>query len=108
MTVRPYLILLITKSPTSKRHRNGGAFLFYGHLLLVKNILMEQRNELLKLGAKVKDARESLGLSQAMFAQKCGLSKTYVGMLERGERNPSYLTLSQIAHKINISIKDLI
>lgn len=69
---------------------------------------MEQRNELLKLGAKVKDARESLGLSQAMFAQKCGLSKTYVGMLERGERNPSYLTLLQIARSYNIPIQKLV
>lgn len=57
---------------------------------------MENRDELKKLGAVIKAEREKLNLSQEEFAKKCGLTKNYIGMLERGERNPSYLTLLQI------------
>lgn len=57
---------------------------------------------------KIKSVRESMNLTQEQFAQKCGMSKNYIGMLERGERNPSYLTLQQIAAKIVIDIHKLI
>lgn len=69
---------------------------------------MEQRKELLTLGAKLKAVRESLGLSQEQFAHKCALTKNYIGMLERGERNPSYLTLLQVARGLDISINKLL
>lgn len=69
---------------------------------------MEDRNELVALGSRVKQIRENLNLSQREFADKCGLSKTYIGMLERGERNPSYLTLLQIAKCFGITLEKLI
>ena len=69
---------------------------------------MEERKDLIKLGNTIKNVRESMKLTQEQFAKKCGLSKTYIGMLERGERNPSYLTLQQIASKIVIDIHKLI
>lgn len=69
---------------------------------------MEDRKELKELGARIKRHREAMELSQEEFAQKCGLSKNYIGMLERGERNPSYLTLVQIAKRSNIFIVELV
>ena len=69
---------------------------------------MTERKNLLDLGMKIKSVRESMNLTQEQFAQKCGMSKNYIGMLERGERNPSYLTLQQIASKIVIDIHKLI
>lgn len=69
---------------------------------------MTERKDLIKLGMKIKSVRESMNLTQEQFAQKCGMSKNYIGMLERGERNPSYLTLQQIAAKIVIDIHKLI
>lgn len=69
---------------------------------------MEERKDLLKLGNTIKNMRESMNLTQEQFAKRCGLSKTYIGMLERGERNPSYLTLLQIASRIEITLNKLI
>jgi transcriptional regulator with XRE-family HTH domain len=69
---------------------------------------MTERKDLIDLGMKIKSVRESMNLTQEQFAQKCGMSKNYIGMLERGERNPSYLTLVQIASKININLQKLI
>lgn len=69
---------------------------------------MTERKDLIDLGMKIKSVRESMNLTQEQFAQKCGMSKNYIGMLERGERNPSYLTLVQIASKIEINLQKLI
>ena len=69
---------------------------------------MTERKDLIDLGMKIKSVRESMNLTQEQFAQKCGMSKNYIGMLERGERNPSYLTLVKIASKIEINLQKLI
>lgn len=41
------------------------------------------------LGRQIKKQRENLGLSQEKLAEKCGLDRTYISLLERGKRNPS-------------------
>ncbi len=69
---------------------------------------MEERDELKQLGNRLKTKREQLQLTQEEFANRCKLTKNYIGMLERGERNPSYLTLLQIAHNLKVSLKELI
>mgnify|MGYP002520686058 FL=1 len=69
---------------------------------------MEERDELKQLGNRLKTKREQLHLTQEEFAAKCKLTKNYIGMLERGERNPSYLTLLQIARNLKVSLKELI
>ncbi len=69
---------------------------------------MEERDELKQLGNRLKTKREQLQLTQEEFAAKCKLTKNYIGMLERGERNPSYLTLLQIARSLKVSLKELI
>ncbi len=69
---------------------------------------MEERDELKQLGNCLKTKREQLQLTQEEFAAKCKLTKNYIGMLERGERNPSYLTLLQIARNLKVSLKELI
>ena len=66
------------------------------------------KSRLKELGNKVRILRTSLGLTQAEFSTKVGVNKNYIGMLERGERNPSYLMLVKISNNIPIPLKDLI
>lgn len=58
-------------------------------------------------GARIKQLRQNLNLTQEQFAQKCGLHKNYIGMIERGERNPSLINIEILAKGLDISISDL-
>lgn len=53
------------------------------------------------VGCRVRDLREALGLSQEALADKAGLHRTYVGSLERGQRNVSVLNLYALAAALN-------
>ncbi|MFN4145026.1 MAG: helix-turn-helix domain-containing protein [Runella sp.] len=66
------------------------------------------KNEtLIKFGKRVKDLRKKKNLTQEQFAQKCGLHKNYIGMVERGERNPSLLNIQAVANGLEIDILEL-
>ena len=51
--------------------------------------------------------REQLKLSQEELAFRSGLHRTYIGGIERGERNPTVSTLSKIAKAMDIKIHDI-
>ena len=67
-----------------------------------------ERAELVELGKIIKSKRESKGLTQLELADMSGVDRNYIGMLERGERNPSYLSLLKIAKGLNIQVFNLI
>ena len=46
--------------------------------------------ELSKLGQIIREKREAKNLTQVEVAEKAQLDRNYIGMVERGERNPSY------------------
>jgi transcriptional regulator with XRE-family HTH domain len=56
------------------------------------------------LGTRIKNARETTGLSQGAFARGAGLSSEYISKLEAGKRTPSFATLSRIAAYLNKEI----
>ncbi len=60
-----------------------------------------------KFGQRVKALRIEKNLTQEQFSQRCGLHKNYIGMIERGERNPSLINIEIIAKCLKISISDL-
>lgn len=62
---------------------------------------------LIQFGKKLKKLRLEKGLTQEQFSKKCGLHKNYIGMIERGERNPSLINVEIIANALEISISDL-
>lgn len=66
------------------------------------------QNSLAILGRRIKFLREQSGLSQEKFAEKCGFDRTYISLLERGKRNPSYTNLLKVAKGLEISISDLL
>lgn len=49
----------------------------------------------------------SLGLSQEQLADLAGLHRTYVGSIERGERNPSLLNIARLARALKLQPRDI-
>ena len=67
------------------------------------------KSEILKkLGKRVRELRQQKGLtSQISLANKAGLDRTYVGGIERGERNLGLENLEKIAKALGISLEEL-
>ena len=59
-------------------------------------------------GNKVREARNLLGLSQEELADLCGLDRTYIGGVERGERNISLINIIKIANALKVNPSDLL
>ena len=69
----------------------------------------EEREILLKqLGLSIKLERVRKGLSQEDLAELSGLHRTYIGMVERAERNISVINLMLIAKALNVSPNSLL
>ena len=58
-------------------------------------------------GKKLSELRHAAGLSQEAFAFMCGFDRTYIGILERGEKSPPLNSLEKIANALGVTIKDL-
>jgi transcriptional regulator with XRE-family HTH domain len=66
-----------------------------------------KRKVLIKFGQKVREERLKLGLSQEELASRSGVHRTYIGMIERAEKNITLQNIEKIAKALNISIADL-
>lgn len=53
-----------------------------------------------KLGSAIRRARQEVGLSQEQLAFNCGLHRTYIGSVERGERNLSLENIVRVAEAL--------
>lgn len=67
----------------------------------------EQKQFLAQLGKRLRSLREARGLSQEQLAALCGLDRTYVGGIERGERNFSVLKAMALAAALSVSIAEV-
>lgn len=66
-------------------------------------------SELLELvGTRIRDIRKSKGLSQEALAEKAGFNSSYIGFIERAERNISLKNLEKIAQALNVSVYQLL
>ncbi|HGP6640686.1 TPA: helix-turn-helix domain-containing protein [Vibrio cholerae O1] len=65
-------------------------------------------NLLATLAKNVRNFRVKDGMSQELLAEKCGLHRTYIGSIERGERNATLSTLEILAETLNVSIAQLL
>lgn len=60
-----------------------------------------------KFGHNVREKREALGLSQEALADAAELDRTYIGGIERGERNPTLISTVRIANALKVSVSEI-
>lgn len=60
-----------------------------------------------RFGTRLRLLRHKKGLSQEALAFSCGLDRTYIGSVERGERNISLVNIHIIAESLGVPVKDL-
>jgi transcriptional regulator with XRE-family HTH domain len=61
-----------------------------------------------KFGERIRLLRKDKNWSQEELADETGLHRTYIGMIERGERNPSLININVFAETFGISISELL
>ena len=60
-----------------------------------------------RFGLRLRELRKEQGYSQERFAAACGLDRTYIGGIERGERNVALRNIESIAQTLGISLAEL-
>lgn len=63
--------------------------------------------ELVALGLRVAELRKAAKLTQEALADAAGIHWTYVGQIERGERNPTYKNLLKLAKGLGVDFAEL-
>ena len=61
-----------------------------------------------RFGKAVRQRRHKLGVSQEAFADLCQLDRTYIGGIERGERNVALVNIEKISRAFRISVSELL
>ena len=64
-------------------------------------------NILISFGERVREIRKEKGLSQEELAHKADLHRTYIGMIERAEKNITLLNIEKIANALEVNINEL-
>jgi len=62
----------------------------------------------LKFGNKVRELRQKLGFSQEELAFQAGLHRTYIGMIERGEKNITIKNIEKLAKALKVEMRELV
>jgi transcriptional regulator with XRE-family HTH domain len=70
--------------------------------------MRKKDSQLIQFGNHVRELRESKGLSQEALADLGEIHRTYLGGIERGERNPTLLSLLKLARALEISLTELL
>jgi transcriptional regulator with XRE-family HTH domain len=61
----------------------------------------------IRFGRALRWQRQKLGVSQEAFADMCGLDRSYIGGIERGERNVALVNIEKIAKTLRLTIAEL-
>lgn len=71
--------------------------------------MVKKKDEAIKaaFGQRVRDLRAEKGLSQEALALACDLDRTYIGGIERGERNVSIVNIHKIAGALGVPVREL-
>ena len=69
--------------------------------------MQENKKYLEHFAQRVRVLREEQGISQEKLAERAGLHRTYIGMVERLERNPSLICIHKITNGLGVHITEL-
>jgi transcriptional regulator with XRE-family HTH domain len=69
---------------------------------------MEKESLLILFGKRIREERLNRKLSQEDFAELTGFHRTYIGMVERAERNVTLLNVERFAKALGIEIHELL
>ncbi|MBX2930670.1 MAG: helix-turn-helix transcriptional regulator [Chitinophagaceae bacterium] len=69
---------------------------------------MKDREILLKFGHRIRKLRKEKNLSQEELSYKASLHRTYIGMIERAEKNITLINIEKIAKALETSIDNLL
>lgn len=70
--------------------------------------MTKEKNILQNFGKSVRYFRKQKNISQEKLAEIAGLHRTYIGMIERGEKNITLLNIERLVVALSVEIKDLI
>lgn len=62
---------------------------------------------LIKFGQRIRELRKARNLSQEQLAEMTGFHRNYIGMIERGERNPALVNIEIFANTFEMSLSEL-
>lgn len=68
---------------------------------------MDNKEILIRFGEKVRFLRKERNLSQEELSFSANLHRTYIGMIERAEKNITLINIEKIANALNVDIKEL-
>lgn len=71
-------------------------------------VINMKKDVLIKFGKKVRDERLKLGLSQEDLASRAKVHRTYIGMIERAEKNITLINIEKISKALGTSSNELI
>jgi transcriptional regulator with XRE-family HTH domain len=60
-----------------------------------------------RIGSRIRELRNEAGLSQEKLADRCGVHRTYIGAIERGEKNITAKTAEKVGSALDVSIEEL-
>ena len=63
---------------------------------------------LIQFGKRITRLRQRRAMSQEELATKAGVHRTYIGMIERGEKNITILTLLRVTTALDVKLSDLL
>ena len=66
-----------------------------------------ENEQLIKFGVRIRELRKAKNWSQEELADQSGFHRTYIGMIERGERNPSLLNILKFAKTFQLTLTEL-
>ena len=83
------------------------AYIIYNELKYICMQKLEDNDYLRLFAQRVRMLREEQGISQEKLAERAELHRTYIGMVERLERNPSLVCIHKIANGLGVDVKQL-